>query len=86
MVDVDFTNVHDLDTGGMRDPMSRDDIAVEGGAFETGSNGDRIEGRFYGSDHEEVGGVFERDQVLGAFGASCAPAFGLGGVPIRTCP
>ncbi|MDE0173684.1 MAG: hypothetical protein OYH76_00540 [Defluviicoccus sp.] len=29
-----------------------------------------IEGRFYGSDHGEVGGIFERDGLIGAFGGS----------------
>lgn len=29
-----------------------------------------IEGRFYGADHQEVGGIFERDRLTGAFGGS----------------
>ena len=44
-------------------------IAVTGGAFAAASSG-TIEGRFYGPDHEEVGGVFERNEILGAFGAA----------------
>lgn len=39
-----------------------DDAGVFGGAG--------IQGRFYGSDHEEVGGVFLKDSISGAFGAS----------------
>ena len=31
--------------------------------------GTMIEGRFYGSSHAEVGGIFETEEVLGAFGA-----------------
>ena len=30
---------------------------------------DRISGQFYGPNHEEVGGVFERNMIVGAFGA-----------------
>lgn len=29
-----------------------------------------IEGQFYGSDHQEMGGIFERHQLLDAFGAA----------------
>ena len=29
----------------------------------------RIEGRFYGSGHEEAGGIFEYASVVGSFGA-----------------
>ena len=28
-----------------------------------------IKATFYGPNHEEVGGVFERDNIVGAFGA-----------------
>ena len=30
----------------------------------------RIEGRFYGPGHEEVGGIFEYATVAGSFGAA----------------
>ncbi|WP_423906218.1 transferrin-binding protein-like solute binding protein [Candidatus Spongiihabitans sp.] len=68
-VDIRFTNIYDLDSGSTRGDMSWDDIAVTGGAFATGSGTNQIQGEFYGPDHEEVGGVFERNDVLGAFGA-----------------
>ena len=38
------------------------------GKFES-ANGD-IKGGFYGTNHGEVGGVFNRDGIIGAFGAS----------------
>jgi len=40
------------------------------GAFGWQDDASMIEGRFYGSDHQEVGGIFERNQLTGAFGAS----------------
>ena len=48
---------------------SWDDITVTGGAFAIGSGMNQIQGEFYGPNHEEVGGVFERNDVVGAFGA-----------------
>ena len=29
-----------------------------------------FEGTFYGTNHNEVGGIFDRNDILGAFGAS----------------
>ena len=48
--------------------MTWDGLAVTNGTFGTGSQGDSIQGRFYGPNHEEVGGIFERDHIIGAFG------------------
>ncbi|MCY4498212.1 MAG: transferrin-binding protein-like solute binding protein [Rhodospirillaceae bacterium] len=48
-------------------------IPVTVGGFERASAGaakNVIKDKFYGPNHEEVGGIFERDQVLGAFGAA----------------
>ncbi len=48
-------------------------IPVTAGGFERASAGaakNVIKDKFYGPNHEEVGGIFERDQVLGAFGAA----------------
>ena len=36
---------------------------MQAGAFKD----DGLDGRFYGPDHEEAGGVFERDGIAGAF-------------------
>lgn len=44
-------------------------IPVSGNSFRHGSGADRIEGSFYGPQAVEVGGIFERDQIIGAFGA-----------------
>ncbi len=70
---VAFTQVFDLDTRMQRSDMIWDDTQVTAGGFASGADQDSIEGRFWGPDHEEVGGVFERDQVLGAFGGVRAP-------------
>jgi len=40
----------------------------EGGFARRKAPGDTVSGRFYGPNAEEVGGVFERDGIAGAFG------------------
>ena len=69
-IDVAFTNIADVVTGNAHGAMAWADLALTDGAFETGSTGDSISGRFYGADHEEVGGIFERNLIVGAFGAA----------------
>ena len=44
-------------------------LAVQGGRFRHAVLGDEIAGVFYGPQAEEVGGVFRRNLVTGAFGA-----------------
>ena len=67
-VDVALTGI--ADTGGRaRADLRWNDIPLVNGAFRSDTAGS-IEGRFYGSDHREAGGIFERDRLLGAFGAS----------------
>lgn len=39
--------------------------------FQEGSRHDRLEGTFYELNHEEGGGIFERNRIIGSFGASC---------------
>ena len=39
------------------------------GTFEAGEVGDRIQGGFYGPGHAETAGIFERSNIVGAFGA-----------------
>ncbi len=79
---VSFTNLVDQTTNERRASMSWSNMPVRNGAFD--HNGDlsvgvafadrgdgfnSLTGRFYGPNHEEVGGVFIRDEVAGAFGA-----------------
>ena len=68
-IDVTFTNIRDIDAGRPHGPITWQNIPVTSGSFSTGFIGNSIDGRFYGRNHEEVGGVFERNQIAGAFGA-----------------
>ena len=72
-VNVDFTRIKDLNTNRSRDNMNWSGIPLHGGGFKTGSDGNSIQGKFYGPNHEEIGGIFERDRVIGAFGTKRSP-------------
>ena len=63
--DVAFSNIRDLNTGGSIADIAWADLPVVDGSFETST----ILGSFFGPQHEEVAGAFEKDHVLGAFGA-----------------
>ena len=69
-IDVAFTNIRDIDAGRPHGNITWQNIPVTSGSFASDiSFGNSIDGRFYGPNHEEVGGVFERNQIAGAFGA-----------------
>ena len=70
-VDVRFAGVTDLETGTARADMAWTDLSLEGGAFNDLSPGERvtISGAFYGPSQQEAGGIFDRDGIVGAFGA-----------------
>jgi hypothetical protein len=65
-LDVDLTNISGPGTYGN---ISWDNLAVQNGRFGGGNDSNSLSGSFYGPNHEEVGGVFERNQLIGAFGA-----------------
>ena len=67
-VDVSFTQIFDAD-GSQYAAMTWVGLPLREGGFRRGSDRDSIEGKFYGPNHEEVGGMFERNRILGAFGA-----------------
>ncbi len=67
-LDIAFTGMRAAD-GAARADMRWEDIPVARGAFEASDATGSIEGRFYGRNHGEVGGVFERNGIVGAFGA-----------------
>ena len=70
-LDVAFTEVVDIETNASRHDLRWNGLSVsEAGTFQSGSGDDTIEGTFYGPEHAEVGGVFERDSISGAFGAA----------------
>ena len=67
--DVAFTDIVNLETGNLENDMAWRGMAVEEGGFSRrNAPGDTVSGRFYGPGEEEVGGVFERDGITGAFG------------------
>ena len=67
-VDIAFTGMTDS-AGAARSDMRWDDIPVARGAFRSSGATGSIEGRFYGAGQGEAGGVFERNGIVGAFGA-----------------
>ncbi len=62
-LDLAFTNIAELSSGTAVGNIGWQDVPMLGGGFRD----DGLDGRFYGPDHEEAGGVFERDGVAGAF-------------------
>ncbi|MDE0343587.1 MAG: transferrin-binding protein-like solute binding protein [Deltaproteobacteria bacterium] len=67
--DVAFTDIVNIETGAAQNDMAWRGTALEDGGFaRRNAPGDTVSGRFYGPDEEEVGGVFERDGIAGAFG------------------
>lgn len=70
-VDVAFTNIHELFTGAAQNDITFSDVPMTPDGFASGARpNNRIAATFYGVDHAEVGGTFEHDDVLGAFGAT----------------
>ncbi len=70
-IDIHFTNVMNLNTG-----VAHSDISYEGapiserkGIFSQPSDRSYVNGEFMGPDNEEVVGVFEHEDLVGAFGA-----------------
>lgn len=65
-LDVDFTALTG-ESGRTYTDMGWQNLAMEDGGFASGTAGDSIEGRFYGPNHDEAGGIFERDGMVGGF-------------------
>ena len=66
-VDVAFTGWRDFLEGNIWHPdITWNDLPLNDGEF----GSDTIHGMFYGPNHEEVGGVFRRDGLLGTFGGA----------------
>ena len=77
---VRFDNIANSETYAPYPDMAWNDVPLAGGTFRRDTRevvgtfverleGSLIEGRFYGSTHREVGGIFETPEMLGAFGA-----------------
>ena len=67
-VDISFTDIKNLNTEGDVDDMNWEQLTSTNGMFES-ENGE-IEGVFYGAGHTEVGGIFDKNDIVGAFGAA----------------
>ena len=68
-VDVAFTGIKDAG-GRARADLRWEDIPLVQGGFQSLDAAGSIKGRFYGADHQEAGGIFERNRLTGAFGGS----------------
>lgn len=69
--DISFTNIRNLHSpDAVIADMHWSGAMLRDGRFETGSGANRVQGTFYGPDHPEVGGTYERDPYMGAFGAT----------------
>lgn len=64
-LDVALTRIQ-ADDGQSYADLMWENLPTANGAFA----GQGVSGRFYGPNHEEVGGVFEWNQIVGAFGAT----------------
>ena len=67
--EISFTNIRYLDNGDLLDDIGWIRLHVEDGRF----GARNIDGYFYGPDHEEAGGIFEKDYIVGAFGLERVP-------------
>ena len=71
-LDVAFGGIKNVDRGTAHTVESVLFENVEVGAegtFSTGFVGSRIQGAFNGPDHAEMAGIFEQQDIVGAFGA-----------------
>ena len=66
VLDVALTGIANVVSGESRDDLTWEGVAVRDGAFRTPT----LSGSFFGPGHEEVGGVFDRNSIVGAFGAA----------------
>lgn len=53
-IDIAFTNFRDVDAGLQRADMTWDDVPMTSSGFATGSNGNSIQGKFYGLNNGEA--------------------------------
>ncbi len=71
-IDVSLSNIQNgnpaVDGRQTYPNMTWQNLPVREGRFGANFDDPTLEGRFYGPNHEEVGGIFERNQIIGAFG------------------
>lgn len=68
-LDVTLSDLTDLDTPtrSIAD-IEWSNVPIRSGSFSQGSGANLLKGQFYGPNHEEVGGVFDHNEITGAFG------------------
>ncbi len=88
MIDVDNFADADVDIaltgivgagGGTWAALRWENVRLDAGGFLASDASGFVASLLYGPDREEVGGVFERDRLVGAFGASLQPSDVSGG-------
>ena len=69
-LDITFDNIKNFNTNAdaATTTMTWSSVRLEDGVFADAN--DTIRGNFYGDSLEEVGGIFDRDNIIGAFGAA----------------
>ena len=70
LVDVSITGLMDVSLNAPRPNLAWESIPLDAGNFRSSkSETSVIDGHIYGDDHSHVGGVFEGNEIVGAFGA-----------------
>lgn len=59
--------------GGTWVALRWENVPLDAGGFRSSDASGFVAGLLYGPDHEEIGGVFERDRLRGAFGGTLQP-------------
>ena len=69
-IDIQFTNIMNLRTGDSHSDISFVGVAINDRKGFSGGSSDRnyVNAEFMGPDNEEVVGVFEHEDLIGAFG------------------
>lgn len=65
-----FSKVFNITTGNSVTSMDWENVPIRANGTFTSTTGGDIEGTFYGTGHTEIGGIFNRNDILGAFGAT----------------
>ena len=70
-MDVSFTGLFDLNASESIADINWSNLSIVSGEFSSvgSSPYSEIRGQFYGTDHKEVSGTFDRNSIIGAFGA-----------------
>ena len=77
ILDAEFSDIQDFETETDHSVSSVEfnDISVSFyGSFKQGSNGDNIQGAFYGDYAEAISGTFEKEGIFAAYGAFATDA------------